>query len=162
MDKVALVNFDIETGERLIDALDRDGKASKVALWAKLPEYEDWRLVIASDRIAQTGTLHPYTQLNAAMEKAGISISMRPNVFSMAKGQSVYSIAAKPVFEGSGHLRYAPGRTEIRRSVHRRRVRVPHPLEFESRCKRSLPLPPATDDSIFNGRSQHAWLVRAL
>ena len=81
MDKVALVNFDIESGEKVIEALDRDGKEPKVALWAKLPEYEDWRLVIASDRIAQTGSLYPYGQINKAMENAGISISKRPKVF---------------------------------------------------------------------------------
>ncbi|HXR40181.1 MAG TPA: hypothetical protein VN776_13870 [Terracidiphilus sp.] len=81
MDKVALVSFDIETGEKVIEALDRDGKEPKVALWAKLPEYEDWRLVIASDRIVQTGSLYPYAQINSAMEKAGIPISKRPKVF---------------------------------------------------------------------------------
>jgi len=81
MDKVALVNFDIESGEKVIQALDRDGKEPKVALWAKLPEYEDWRLVIASDRIVQTGSLYPYAQINNAMEKAGIPISKRPKIF---------------------------------------------------------------------------------
>jgi hypothetical protein len=81
MDKVALVNFDIESGEKIVDALDRHGKDPNVALWAKLPEYEDWRLVIASDRIVQTGSLYPYAQVNEAMEKAGISISKRPKVF---------------------------------------------------------------------------------
>ena len=81
MDKVALVNFDIENGEKVVEALDRDGKEPKVALWAKLPEYEDWRLVIASDRIVQTGSLYPYAQINKAMERAGIPISKRPKVF---------------------------------------------------------------------------------
>jgi hypothetical protein len=81
VDKVALVNFDIETGEKVIDALDKDGKDPMVALWAKLPEYEDWRLVIASDRIVQTGSLYPYAQINKAMERAGIPISKRPKVF---------------------------------------------------------------------------------
>jgi hypothetical protein len=81
MDKVALVNFDIENGEKVVAALDEDGKGPNVALWAKLPEYEDWRLVIASDRIRQTGSLYPYSQINQAMEKAGIPISKRPKVF---------------------------------------------------------------------------------
>lgn len=101
MDKVALVSFDIETGEKVIEALDRDGKEPKVALWAKLPEYEDWRLVIASDRIVQTGSLYPYAQINSAMEKAGIPISKRPKVFlrSMDKPfikalRSIFSKAA--------------------------------------------------------------------
>lgn len=81
MDNVALVSFDIQTGQEVIDALDRDGKNPNVALWAKLPEYEDWRLVIASDRISQSGSLYGYSQINAAMEKAGISIRKRPKVF---------------------------------------------------------------------------------
>jgi hypothetical protein len=78
MDKVTLVNFDIETGKDVIDALDRDGKNPRVALWAKLPEYEDWRLVIASDHLMQTGSLYAYSQINAAMEKAGIPTRNAP------------------------------------------------------------------------------------
>jgi hypothetical protein len=81
VDHAALVNFDIETGERVVKALDQDGKDPKVALWAKLPEYEDWRLVIASDRISQNGSLHGYRQVNEALEKAGMSVAKRPKVF---------------------------------------------------------------------------------
>ncbi len=81
MDKGTLVNLDIESGREVIDALDRDGKDPNVALWAKLPEYEDWRLVIASERIKQTGSLFPYSQVNSAMEKAGIPAWKRPKIF---------------------------------------------------------------------------------
>jgi hypothetical protein len=81
MDYAALVNYDIETGERVIEALDKDGKDPRVALWAKLPEYEDWRLVIASDRISQNGSLSGYREVNEALEKAGMSIAKRPKVF---------------------------------------------------------------------------------
>jgi hypothetical protein len=56
MDTAALVNFDIENGEKVIEALDRDGKAPTVALWAKLPDYENWRLVIASNRLDQSSS----------------------------------------------------------------------------------------------------------
>lgn len=81
MDKIALVNYDIENGKEVIDALDHDGINPNVALWAKLPEYEDWRLVIASDRIRQSGSLFPYSQVNVALEKAGIPTSKRPKIF---------------------------------------------------------------------------------
>ena len=81
MDKIALVNFDIENGKEVVDALDRDGKNPNVALWAKLPEYEDWRLVIASDHLRQTGSLFAYSQVNSAMERAGIPVSKRPKVY---------------------------------------------------------------------------------
>lgn len=80
MDKAALVSFDIESGKDVIAALDQAGKAPKVALWAKLPEYEDWRLVIASDRLSQTGSLFGYSQLNSALEQAGITLRKRPSI----------------------------------------------------------------------------------
>ncbi len=80
MDKTVLVNFDIENGREVIDALDRAGKSPKVALWAKLPEYEDWRLIIASDRLNQSGSLFGYSQINAAIAEAGIPTSKRPSI----------------------------------------------------------------------------------
>ena len=81
MDNAALVNFDIENGQRVIDALDQDGKTPNVALWAKLPDYESWRLVIASDRLDQSSSLSGYTEINAAIRKAGIPINRKPSIF---------------------------------------------------------------------------------
>lgn len=81
MDKTALVSFDIENGREIVDALDRAGIAPKVALWAKLPEYEDWRLVIASDRLPQSGSLSGYSQINRAIQNARIPASKRPSIF---------------------------------------------------------------------------------
>jgi hypothetical protein len=80
MDQALLVNFDIENGKEAIDALDRDGKAPKVALWAKLPEYENWRLVIASDHLDQSSSRLGYTEINAAIKKAGIPIHRKPSI----------------------------------------------------------------------------------
>ncbi|MDR3752182.1 MAG: hypothetical protein P4K94_11930 [Terracidiphilus sp.] len=81
MDTSALVNYDIESGNDVIEALDRDGKTPNVALWAKLPDYESWRLVIASDRLDQSSTLSGYEEINAAMKKAGISYRKRPSIY---------------------------------------------------------------------------------
>jgi hypothetical protein len=81
MDNAALVNFDIENGQKVIDALDQDGKTPKVALWAKLPDYENWRLVIASDRLDQSASLSGYTEINSAIRKAGIPINRKPSIF---------------------------------------------------------------------------------
>lgn len=78
MGSIALVNLDIEDGNKVIDALDRDGKTPNVALWAKLPEYDDWRLVIASDRLNQESPLTGYSEINSALKKAGISFTRRP------------------------------------------------------------------------------------
>jgi hypothetical protein len=81
VDNAALVDFDIENGQRVIDALDSDSKTPNVALWAKLPDYEDWRLVIASDQLDQSSSLSGYTEINSAIRKAGIPIHRKPSIF---------------------------------------------------------------------------------
>jgi len=81
VDTSALVSYDIENGKEVIDALDQDGKTPNVALWAKLPDYESWRLVIASDRLDQSYSLSGYEEINAAMKKAGISYRKRPAIY---------------------------------------------------------------------------------
>jgi hypothetical protein len=81
MDQAILVNFDIENGKEIVDALDRDGKTPNVALWAKLPDYENWRLVIASDRLDQSSSRSGYGEINAALKKAGIPIHRKPSIF---------------------------------------------------------------------------------
>jgi hypothetical protein len=75
-----LVNFDIENGEKVIEALDKAGKAPKVALWAKLPDYENWRLVLASDQLDQSSSFAGYSEIIAAIDKAGISTNRRPSM----------------------------------------------------------------------------------
>jgi hypothetical protein len=81
LDNATLVNFDIENGQKVIDALDKDGKTPNVALWAKLPDYENWRLVIASDRLDQSPSLSGYSEINTAIRKAGIPINRKPSIF---------------------------------------------------------------------------------
>jgi len=81
VDTSTLVSYYIENGKEVIDALDKDGKGPNVALWAKLPDYENWRLVIASDRIDQSSSRTGYSEINAALEKAGIPIRREPSIF---------------------------------------------------------------------------------
>ena len=76
-----LVTFDIENGERVVDALDKAGKPPNVAIWAKLPDYEDWRLVIASDRLDQSSEFSGYSEINEAIRKAGIPFHRKPTIF---------------------------------------------------------------------------------
>jgi len=75
------VSFDIENGSKVIQALDDAGHAPDVALWAKLPDYDDWRLVIASDRLDQASQFTGYAQINEAMRKAGIPAHREPTIF---------------------------------------------------------------------------------
>jgi hypothetical protein len=76
-----LVTFDIENGERVVDALDKAGKPPNVAIWAKLPDYEDWRLIIASDRLDQSSEFSGYSEINEAIRKAGIPFHRKPTIF---------------------------------------------------------------------------------
>ena len=76
-----LVSFDIENGEKVVDALDKAGKAPNVAIWAKLPDYEDWRLVIASDRLDQSSEFTGYSEINEAIRVAGIPFHRKPTIY---------------------------------------------------------------------------------
>jgi hypothetical protein len=75
------VNFDIENGDKVIEALDNAGKSPNVALWAKLPDYENWRLVLASEKLDQESQRSAYLQIIEALEKAGIPIHRQPSIF---------------------------------------------------------------------------------
>ena len=77
----ALVNFDIENGDRVIQALDKAGKQPDVALWAKLPDYEDWRLILASTKIDQSSQFTGYSQIHEVMAQAGIPAHRQPTIF---------------------------------------------------------------------------------
>lgn len=68
MAPATLVNLDIEDGKRVIDALDEAGRTPQVALWAELPDYENRRLVLASDRLDQESEFDAYTEINKAID----------------------------------------------------------------------------------------------
>ena len=81
MGTATLVSYDIENGQQVIDALDQAGRAPNVALWAKLPDYENWRLILASDRLDQSSPVSGYSEINQAIDKAGIPIHRQPTIF---------------------------------------------------------------------------------
>jgi hypothetical protein len=76
-----LVTFDIENRERVVDALDKAGEPPSVAIWAKLPDYEDCRLVIASNQLDQSSSRSGYSEINEAIRKAGIPFHRKPTIF---------------------------------------------------------------------------------
>ncbi len=80
MDKAALVGVDIDRGRELIAALDRDNLKIAVALWVFLPEYEDWRLVLASRRFHTPDPRAAYGLLYDAAAKAGFTEANTPPV----------------------------------------------------------------------------------
>lgn len=81
MDKAALVNFDIETGEEVLRALDQADLTIKVALWLFSPDHEDWRLVIASRKLDEAGPLGGYRLVRLALDAAGFPLEKEPTVW---------------------------------------------------------------------------------
>jgi hypothetical protein len=80
MGKTALVGFDVEKGSRILKILDDAGLHVKVALWAVLPEYEDWRLVLSSRKFDEAGLREAYGLLHKALDAADFPLEQTPTV----------------------------------------------------------------------------------
>jgi hypothetical protein len=89
-----LVNFDIQNGEEVIKALDQADKSPDVALWAKLPDYENWRLVLASHLLDQKSEFSGYTEIIEAMDKAGIPVHRQPSMIKALREISIFASEA--------------------------------------------------------------------
>lgn len=80
MVKIALVGPEIERGSKLIDALDAAKSRVDVALWAVLPEYEEWRIVLASRRLDKLDRMEAYGVLHGAEKTAGFTPYNTPSI----------------------------------------------------------------------------------
>jgi len=83
MGKIALVGFEVETGSRILKILDDAGLQVKVALWAVLPEYEEWRLILSSRKFDDESLFEAYGQLNMALDNAGFPLERTPTIVIM-------------------------------------------------------------------------------
>lgn len=88
MDKTALVSFDVERGRRVLDAIDDARMKIAVALWAHLPEYEDWRLVISGRRLDSPDLRDAYRRVNDSLSSAGISPDKTPPILILSTNDS--------------------------------------------------------------------------
>ena len=80
MDKTALVGFEVEKGSRILQLLDEAGLQVKVALWAFLGEYEEWRLVLSSSKFDNGSLRDAYGLLHKALDAAGFPLEQTPTV----------------------------------------------------------------------------------
>ena len=83
MDKTALVSVDLEKGGEILRILDDAGLNVKVALWAYLPEYEDWRFIVASRKLDEVGEFRAYGLIRKALDKDGITVEETPLIMIM-------------------------------------------------------------------------------
>ena len=117
VDTPTLVSYDIENGKEVISALDNDGKTPDVALWAKLPDYEGWRLVIASDRLDHSPSLSGYDEINRSDEESRDFLPQTTGNLLAPDGQAVHPGLAPSLCICKGHIRNAAWRSEIWRSI---------------------------------------------
>ena len=80
MDKTALVSLDIARGQEVIGALDSAKTRIAVALWAYLPEYEDWRLVISGRQLDSLDLRDAYRRVNHSLTSAGLTPDKTPPI----------------------------------------------------------------------------------
>ena len=63
MDQATLVNFDRDSGLKVLNALDAAQIKVAVALWMVSPDYNEWRLVLSSPSLDQTHPLKAYEKV---------------------------------------------------------------------------------------------------
>jgi hypothetical protein len=80
MGKTSLVGYDMETGSKILQILDDAGLQVKVALWAILPEYEEWRLVLSSRKFDVAGIRNAFGLLHEALDAAGFPVELTPSI----------------------------------------------------------------------------------
>ncbi len=102
MAKATLGDFEVEAGSKVISALEEDRVQVQVALGAKLEEYGDWRLYLASPAFDETGTLDAYTPIASALDGkfvfAAPAIAIRPMSDSFIKNlRDTYSSPEDPL-----------------------------------------------------------------
>jgi hypothetical protein len=71
MDTVALVENQIDAGQRLLDRLGEAGVLVRAACWVKPVEEDRWSLYIATPRVDEKGQLEAYRQLTPALRSLG-------------------------------------------------------------------------------------------
>lgn len=77
MDKASLVVELIEDGKRLIEALDAAKFDVKAAMWFYLPDTDEWRLIIASPFVDNSGPMKAYEFIQKEMEKLSPALGIK-------------------------------------------------------------------------------------
>lgn len=83
MARAALVDIDLKRAEKAVSALEQSGFPLAAALWVRFPEYEDWRLVLASKRLDSLAPQEAYLRVNRTLDLAGMTVWDAPSIFIM-------------------------------------------------------------------------------
>lgn len=83
MAKAALVDIDLKKAGRAVSALEESGFPVAAAVWVRFPEYEDWRLVLASKKLDPLDPREAYLRVNRTLDQAGLTVWNTPSIFIM-------------------------------------------------------------------------------
>ncbi|MGB7136750.1 MAG: hypothetical protein WBD46_15785 [Acidobacteriaceae bacterium] len=78
-----LVEADLGKSEKIVSALEEAGIHVALALWVVFPEYDDWRLVLASRGLDSLNLGDAYLRVNRILKEAGITVWETPTIFIM-------------------------------------------------------------------------------
>jgi len=107
MDKTALVEIDIDGGERLINALEESGLHIQVAMWLYFPEPEEWRLVFATPMVDRKGPLKVYTFIQSILNNIVPALDIPLRYITVMSSKDKLTKALHKNFQGmkNSHLR---------------------------------------------------------
>ena len=127
MAKTILVGPDIEKGARILRILDDAGLRVTVALWAFLPDYEDWRLILSGRKFDAASLKGGYELFHDTLDAAGFSLEETPIVGIFRSSDSfIRSLRKLGKTKSADGMRL--GGRNLRGSFRRRRLRLPHLL----------------------------------
>lgn len=83
MAEKALVEVDLSKSEKIVSALEEAGVRVAAALWVVFPEYDDWRLVLASRDLDTLSLGDAYLRVNRILKESGLTVWEIPTIFIM-------------------------------------------------------------------------------
>jgi hypothetical protein len=102
MDTSLLVEDEIKSGERLIEALDDAKFNVKTAFWQRLPETGDWRLYIASPKVKEYGPFGAYQRLIKIAKSRNIPTRFLQRVSLVFTNDPTVTLLRSAVSTGAG------------------------------------------------------------
>jgi len=114
MDPTALVmNFDVEAGIRLLEALDKTQLPVKAAFWLFHEESEDWRLYIATPLVGRKGPRAAYAMVVQELENLDIRSIAPSNVSVIDVTDGLVRLLSVPIRTGDDISRSSFARNTI-------------------------------------------------
>jgi len=78
MGETVLVNLELESGAKIIDALNESGLKISVALWATLSEFGDSRLILSSPELNDENPQKNYGRVFDALRRKNVGTHQAP------------------------------------------------------------------------------------